>query len=212
MISSLSLGIDVSKHHLDFASETKTYKRYDNTSAGIRALVERIIAMQPYRITVESTGIYSLALCEACAAVGLPIFLANPGRVRQYAKSQGYLAKTDVLDARVIAEFGRTNKKLQPFVGPTAEQKQLRTMISRRDQLIEDRLREEGRLEACRDTLVRKELLAAIRRIRRNIEIWEKRIAAAIARRPSKSFCNQSLVSRLSPHPYSWLICLNLGP
>lgn len=180
MTSLVSLGIDVSKQHLDWASESRNYKRYDNSPAGIRALVERITALQPFRITVESTGIYSLAICEACAEAGLPIFLAHPGRVRKYADSQGFLAKSDAIDARVIAEFGRTSKKIRPFIGPSAEQKRLRAMVTRRDQLTEDRVREEGRLEACCDSVVAQELRRSIKRLNKNIAVWEQRIDAAI--------------------------------
>jgi transposase len=180
MTSVLSLGIDVSKHHLDLASETRTFKRYPNTAVGIRALVERLAGMGPFRITVESTGIYSLPICEACAEAGLPIFLAHPGRVRKYAHSQGYLAKTDAIDARVIAEFGRDNKRIRPFVGPSAAQKRLRSMVNRRDQLVEDRVREEGRLEACREGLIRKELQQAISRLNKNIARWDQKIAEAM--------------------------------
>ena len=175
-----SFGIDVSKHHLDLASETRTFKRYENTPSGIRELANRLLHEQPDRITVESTGIYSLPLCEACAEHGLPIVLAQPRRVRDFARSQGQLAKNDAIDARIIAQFGRATPNLRPFVGPSPEQKSLRAMIGRRDQLIEDRVREEGRLEACLDQFVRKELRATIARLKRQIATWDKRIDQAI--------------------------------
>jgi transposase len=129
------VGIDVSKDWFDVAvlGEKRT-RQVANTKKEIRALVRWMSQIQPERIVVEATGGYEEALVQALFEAGLRVARVSPQRVRQYARAKGRLAKTDPLDARLLAEYG---KAIQPrlFVGKSEERKQLSALVGRRNQL-----------------------------------------------------------------------------
>ena len=112
MATSSYVGIDVSKDKLDVAmlGEERTWQM-DNTPDGIAQLVQQLAEMQPELIVVEATGGYQRQVVDALFRAGLPVAVVNPARVRQFARACGLLAKTDKLDALVLAEFGR---RVQP--------------------------------------------------------------------------------------------------
>jgi transposase len=106
------VGIDVSKDRLDVGMlGEQQVVQIDNTQTGIKELVARRQELQPELIVVEATGGYQRAVVEALFWAGLPVAVVNPARVRQFARASGLLAKTDKLDAFVLAEFG---KKMRP--------------------------------------------------------------------------------------------------
>ena len=129
------MGVDVSKDKLDVAihGETRT-QEIANTKQGIAKLVQDVKQLKPKLIVVEATGGYEEAGVLALFAAGLPVALVSPQRVRQYAKAKGLLAKTDQIDAHVLADFG---KKIQPrlYVGKSEERKKLSALVGRRNQL-----------------------------------------------------------------------------
>jgi len=129
------VGIDVAKDWLDVAvlGEKRT-RKFASTKKGIRDLVRWMGQFQPTLIVVEASGGYEEALVLALFEAGLPVALVSPQRVRQYARAKGQLAKTDPLDARLLAEYG---KAIQPrlFVGKSEERKQLSALVGRRNQL-----------------------------------------------------------------------------
>jgi transposase len=129
------MGIDMSKEWFDVAvlGEKRT-KQYPNTKKGIRDLVRWLCQVQPQLIVVEATGGYEEALVLGLFEAGLPVALVSPQRVRQYARAKGRLAKTDPLDAQLLAEYG---KAIQPhlFVGKSEERRQLSALVGRRNQL-----------------------------------------------------------------------------
>jgi transposase len=129
------VGIDVAKDWFDVAVlGEKRPRQFVSTKKGIRALVRWISQFQPQLIVVEATGGYEEALVQALFEAGLPVALVSPQRVRQYARAKGRLAKTDPLDAHLLAEYG---KAIQPrlFVGKSEERKQLSALVGRRNQL-----------------------------------------------------------------------------
>jgi transposase len=129
------VGIDVSKDWLDVAVlGEKGTRQFANTKKGIRDLVRWMSQVQPQLIVVEATGGYEEALVLALFEAGVPVALVSPQRVRQYARAKGRLAKTDPLDAHLLAEYG---KAIQPrlFVGKSEERKQLSALVGRRNQL-----------------------------------------------------------------------------
>ena len=129
------VGIDVAKDWLDVAIlEEKNTLRIANSKSGIGKLVKRMKALIPALIVVEATGGYEEALVLALFEASLPVALVSPQRVRQYARAKGRLAKTDQLDAQVLAEYGKT---IQPrlFVGKSEERKKLSALVGRRNQL-----------------------------------------------------------------------------
>lgn len=142
------VGIDVSKDWFDVAvlGEKRT-RQFASAKKGIRDLVQWMRQLQPQLIVVEATGGYEEALVLALFEAGLPVALVSPQRVRQYARAKGRLAKTDPLDAQLLAEYGQA---IQPrlFVGKSEERKQLSALVGRRNQLNAMLQAEKNRLRA----------------------------------------------------------------
>ncbi len=140
------VGMDVSKDTLDVAVLSKrSIEQFANTKKGIAKLVRGMHPLNPKRIVVEATGGYEQALVLALFEAGLPVALVSPQRVRQYAKAKGLLAKTDKLDAHILADFG---KHIQPrlFVAKSEERQRLSGLVARRKQLNEMLQAEKHRL------------------------------------------------------------------
>lgn len=140
------VGIDVAKAKLDVASDPPGWTTTTpNTEAGIRRLVPQVQALAPERIVVEATGGYELPVVCALVEAGLPVTVVNPRQVRDFAKALGQLAKTDTLDAQVLALFAA---RVQPPVRPRpdAATTALAAVLARRRQLIEMLTAERHRL------------------------------------------------------------------
>lgn len=180
MTTALYFGIDVAKATLEVGSTQKRLFQVPNTAAGHRTLIERLQGVSVAGIVIESTGIYGQQCIQALLEAGLPVALVQPGRVRHFARSAGFLAKTDAIDAVVIARFGDAVKP-RLHQAPTPAQAQLRAWSDRRSQLVEDRVREQNRLEACCDPVVAKDLRASIRRLEAATKALDRRIAQAIS-------------------------------
>jgi len=141
-----NVGIDVGKSTLDvMILETDTYLQEPNTPEGIKRLVSRLGRFKLTRIIVEATGGYERYLVEACAEKAMPVIVVQPMQVRQFAKAQGLLAKTDKLDARLIAQFGAVMKP-QPRTIASKKVRYIRDLLSRKRQLNETRTQELNRL------------------------------------------------------------------
>lgn len=140
------IGIDVSKDTLDLAIlGEKNIKQYSNSSKGIGSLVEEMRELVPGLIVVEATGGYERAVVMSLYEAGLLVSRVNANRVRQYARAKGVLAKTDPLDAMILADYG---KHIQPrkFMTKSEQGQHLTAMLVRRRQLIELRKAEKNRL------------------------------------------------------------------
>lgn len=164
-ISEKYVGIDVSKDTLVVATwGEKNCLEVENGKKGIAKLIKQMIALTPKLIVVEATGGYEEAVVAALFEAGLPVALVSPQRVRQYARAKGLLAKTDQIDAQVLADFGKT---LQPrlFVGKSAERRQLASLVERRNQL-------NAMLQAEKNRLRMKEgsLKSSLKRVMRCLE------------------------------------------
>ena len=147
------VGIDVSKDRLDVAVlGEKQEKQVCNSQAGIKELVQRMQELQPELIVVEATGGYQRAVVEALFLAGLAVAVVNPARVRQFARACGLLAKTDKLDAQVLAVFGQ---RVQPklYEGKSEAEKQLSALLVRRKQLEEMLKAEQKRLRTISPSL-----------------------------------------------------------
>lgn len=153
MTTSSYIGIDVSKDTLDVAVlGEKQARQVSNTKAGIAQLVKEMLDVQPELIVVEATGGYQRAVVDALFHAGLFVAVVNPARVRQFARARGLLAKTDTLDAFVLAEFGKT---MQPrrYAGKTEAEKQLSALLVRRKQIEEMLKAEQNRLRTTLPSL-----------------------------------------------------------
>lgn len=130
------IGIDVAQSHLDVhVRPAALRRRFDNSEDGIAELVAWIRPQAAERIVCESTGPYQKPLLGALLAEGLPAVVANPRQVRDFAKALGQLAKTDTIDAAVIAHFAEVVPTVvRPL--PSPELAELRELYDRRGQLI----------------------------------------------------------------------------
>jgi len=144
------VGIDVSKARLDiFVSGDNEIWATSNDEEGFQSILERLHPITPVLIVVESTGGLEISLLVALYTAGLPVALVNPGRVREFAKSTGLLAKTDKLDARLLARFAEAVKPPLTQLPSEAEQL-LSDLMGRRCQLIEMLTAEKNRLGTVR--------------------------------------------------------------
>ncbi|HZI76846.1 MAG TPA: IS110 family transposase [Gemmatimonadales bacterium] len=140
------IGIDISKAELDVAVRPGGVRwQVHHDAAGIDALVERCVALAPQRIVVEATGGFEIGVAAALAAQHLPVVVVNPRQVRDFARATGQLAKTDRLDAAILAHFGEA---IQPDVRPLpdATARALSLLVARRRQLQEMLIAEQHRL------------------------------------------------------------------
>ena len=151
--TSTYVGIDVSKGRLDVAiGEQGQFWNVANDEKGIAQLVERMKEVQPQLIVLESTGGLELPVMAELYACKIPVALVNPGRVREFARSIGLLAKTDKLDARLLARFA---EEVRPPVThlPDEQEQHLIALVTRRRQLIEMLVAEQNRLNTVRLSL-----------------------------------------------------------
>jgi transposase len=176
--------IDVAKAQLAFAGrptgETGTVA---NDDEGIRGLVERCQAGAPALIVLEATGGYEAALVAALATAGLPVVVANPRQVRDFAKATGTLAKTDAIDAQVLALFA---ERVRPTPRPLPDEaaQALDALLTRRRQLVEMLTAERNRLLVARPT-VRGDLQQHIRFLERRLREADDDLHTAVKASPA---------------------------
>lgn len=182
MMHQLYLGVDVSKDRLDVFHPSLGASQIVNEAKAIRALV-RTARRDGFWVIFEATGGYDRALREALEAADIPFSRLNPRQARDFARASGLLAKTDRVDARMLAEFGRRMQPPRTAATP-AIRKQLQALASRRRQLVEARKEEATRLAQTADPLVRADIRAMITILARHIRDFEARIAALVASDP----------------------------
>jgi transposase len=139
-------GVDVSKSALDLAQwGKKEVTQFENNATGIAAIMAALSSETAVTlIVVEASGGFEQAMVAELAAVSLPIVVVNPTRVRNFARAKGQLAKTDQIDARMIADFAEA---IRPEVRPlgTEEQQLIKALVTRRRQLIDMQTAEKNR-------------------------------------------------------------------
>lgn len=182
MDSPVTVGLDVSKAEIAVATypgETSWSSR--TTPDAIDALITRLVALRPELVVVEATGGYERGVVAAAAAAGLAIAIVNPRQVRAFAKAMGRLAKTDAIDAAVLALFGaRVRPAVRPL--PDADTQALAALVARRRQLQEMLGSERQRLEQATTTSVRRDLRQHIRWLERRVDNVDDDIDRAIKR------------------------------
>lgn len=163
------VGIDIAKAQLDVAVRPSGEQWVaPNDEAGITAVVDRLHAITPALIVVEATGGRETPLVAAVASAGLAVAVVNPRQVRDFAKAVGQLAKTDALDAQILARFADV---VRPEPRPLADEaaQELSALVTRRRQLIAMRMAERQRLDTTP--------LAVQRRIHHHIAFLETELA-----------------------------------
>ena len=147
METNVFVGVDVSKDSLDVAiGAQKDIITFANDQKGVDSLVKKIRRIDAQLTVFESTGGYELLAASSLAEVGLAVVIVNPRQVRNFAKATGILAKTDAIDARVIAHFAEAVK---PEVRPLKDRQtsELTALVTRRRQIIEMIVAEKNRLK-----------------------------------------------------------------
>jgi transposase len=139
------VGIDVAKAHLDLAVDTAPAVRYRQDPSGIGALVAAVQPLAPTLIVLEATGGHETAVATALALAGLPVAIVNPRHVRAFAQALGQLAKTDAIDATLLARFAaQIGPAARPL--PDAAHADLLARVTRRQQLVDMLTAERHRL------------------------------------------------------------------
>lgn len=196
----LEVGIDLSKDKLDVAYAGKLTS-VPNDAKGIASLLQKLEELtEPYRINCEATGPYSRVLVASCLNRSIPISIVNPRAVRNLARASGKLAKTDELDALLIARYSKT------FNPPLLDESwftkiRLTQLLQRIDFLTSSRSRCKASLDSYNDP----EILSDIRR---EIRALDKRIAAYQAKIDSEISKNSELNERRE----LLLRCKGVGP
>ncbi|MBZ0168905.1 MAG: IS110 family transposase [Kofleriaceae bacterium] len=181
--TSLFVGIDVSKDRVDTAVRpSREGWATPNDARGIRTLCRRLRAQAPTLIVLEATGGLELPLVGALAAAGLPVVVVNPRQVRDFAKATGQLAKTDTLDAAVLAHFAEAVRPpVRPL--PDAATQALDALLTRRRQLLAMRTAESHRLGSAPPPM-RKEIQAHLAWLDRRLGSLDDELGRTIRESP----------------------------
>lgn len=156
------VGIDVSKAHLDVHLRPLDDSfRVAHDDAGFVTLIARVRPLTPTVVVLEATGGYEVAVAAALAGAGLPVAVVNPRQIRDFARATGQLAKTDALDARVIALFAEAVRPV-PRPVPDEQARALGELVARRRQVVDMLGAEQNRRHLLRDRRLRRHLDAHI--------------------------------------------------
>jgi transposase len=177
------VGIDVSKQRLDVALRPgEEVFEVANSARGIAQLVRRLKKLSADGIVLEASGGLELAAVSELAAAGLPVMVVNPRQVRDFARASGRLAKTDTIDAGILARFAEV---MQPQLRrlPDAQSRALMALVIRRRQLVEMITAESNRCERA-PQLVRKWIAASIRSLKQQAIVVDRELGSVIRSTP----------------------------
>jgi transposase len=174
------VGIDVAKHQLEvFIDRIDQNRVLDNDATGRQQLLQHLSAQKVHLIVLEATGRYSRAVACDLLDAGLPVAVVNPRLVRDFARSQNRLAKTDKLDARLLAQFGRVMDPRRS-TRPSDQQQQLDGYVARRRQLVAMRTAELNHAELLEDKLTQAQLKKHLRLLEQQVLDLDQQIAQLI--------------------------------
>lgn len=178
-----TIGIDVSKDHLDIAIlPAGEIFRVPNDTEGHQRLIGQLHRALPIeRIVLEATGGYERAAAVALSGVGLPVVITNPRQTRAFALATGQLAKTDRIDAVMLAEFAASvQPPVRQLVSP--EQQHLASVMARRRHLVGMIASEQQRLHKADDDVVRHDISTTMAFLRERLALLEKELLALVER------------------------------
>jgi transposase len=188
------VGIDVAKRTLDGCFRPGPRFQHDNTAAGIAQVVARLTAQPVRLVVVEATGGLEVPLVRALQRAGISVAVINPRMARDFAKASGQLAKTDTLDAAVLAHYAEAMRP-EPRLLPNEDAQFLDALVTRRRQLIDMRTMEQNRLGACMDKHVRVDIQAHLDWLAKRLKDTERDLADAIRTNPDWQARDQLLQS-----------------
>jgi len=178
------VGIDVAKEKLDIAVHSSDQQRtFANSDAGIGQALSCLQRLTPALIVLEATGGIEIPLTAALAVAGMPVVVVNPRQVRDFAKATGRLAKTDTLDAKILAHFAAVIRPpLRPL--PDAHTQEMTAILTRRRQLVEMLTAERNRLSAARSKAVRERIMAHITWLEKDLADADGDLSSSIRKSP----------------------------
>lgn len=182
-VTPIFVGIDVSKARLDVAVRPVGKREFvANDAAGIEILLQRLRELEPALIVLEATGGVERAVTRALASAEFPVVVINPRQVRDFAKATGQLAKTDTIDAAVLARFGEA---VRPALRPLPDEVtwELRAVVTRRRQITEMIVAETNRLSGASKG-VRKRINAHLRWLEAELKRADKDLDQSIRQSP----------------------------
>lgn len=203
------VGIDVSKARLDVAVTTGEVWSVGNDPAGWTELIGRLGAGEPKAIGLEPSGGYERGVIEALIGAGLPVRRVEAGRVRAFAGVLGLKAKTDLIDAMLIARFVQTLPGRA--VEPDARARALAELVDARRALCEEQVRLRNQAEQLRDAMLRRMAARRLNRLRADVVLLEKRLAGTVAADPDLADRDRRLRSVPGVGPVlSWTLMAHL--
>ena len=170
------VGIDVAKHHWDVAiAGRRGVRRFMADEAGLAQLLAWLEKLKTPFVCLEATGGYERSLRTALQKQNFPVSVVNPRQIRDFARSTGELAKTDAIDAGMIARFAATFQP-EPDDPPTPTLERLRTLRARRQQVVHSLTQEKNRLAAAPDTEARESIEEAIKFYERQLRELDRKL------------------------------------
>lgn len=182
--SGFFIGVDISKDRLDIANNSKSEVWSEpNNDSGVCSLVEKLTSLKPCLVVMEATGGLETLLYSSLVSAGLPAVVINPRQIRNFAKALGKLAKTDAIDAWVLAHFGSL---MRPEIRPIKDEqtRELASLVARRRQLLGMRTAEKTRLRQTSDKWTKKDIKSLIKVFDKRLAKLEKEISNQIKNTP----------------------------
>jgi len=177
------VGIDVAKDELvTYVDTTKEFGSCRNSTGDLKKMGRQLKKLGPRLVVFEASGGYEAEAAGIFADLGLPVAVVYPRRIRQFAFGLGMIAKTDEVDACVIAYYGRI-AGIQPMPPKSSELRQLQALTGRRSQLIEMRVAEQHRLETAHPSM-HGDIKKHVDYLNRQIDGIEKKVAQEISESP----------------------------
>lgn len=174
------VGIDVAKDSIEVhVRPTMETFGCATDASGLRELLRRLKPLSPKLIVMEATGGHEAVIAACLDQAGLPLAIVNPRQLRKFAEGLGRLAKTDKIDAAVIARFAEV-AELTPRPVPEPDQVELRALLARRHQLVEMMVAEQQREARAGTKLIRRSHAAMVRQLKAEIARVEKAIGQII--------------------------------
>src|SRR4030042_4060802 len=154
------VGVDISKDSLDIAVFDSNQRwRFNNSPIGIEKAIGALEAMKPVLVVFEATGGMEISFWAALSEASINAVPINPRQIRDFARAKGKLAKTDAIDAQVIAHYGQA---MQPRSLPFPDTQELKEVMARRSQLVGMISAEKNRLRAGRQERIKRDIKAHI--------------------------------------------------
>jgi transposase len=180
----VTAGVDVSKYKLDVAiSDRSSVLCFEYSLSGLERLTKFLQKQNPQLVCLEATGGYERTLVQHLQTQGFPVSVVNPRQIRDFARGLNQLAKTDAIDARIIARFA---ERCEPRITPPVPEsrRKLVALVSRRRQVQEMLVQEQNRLGTIADKEIQKLIRSMVRAYQKQRREIDRRIAAHIKQHP----------------------------